>query len=178
MIDNLSFVATSQTHSNKNRFATLNFLESLSETALVRWVAESDYGYPFVLTLHAIGMALVVGIVLMIDLRIVGFAARVQLSALRRFFLVAWVGLAINLVSGSLLFLANYTAFIHNTAFITKISLLVVGGIATAWLSREIDSTADAPPSSRAKTIAAISIAIWLCAITAGRIVGYTSVPE
>lgn len=156
----------------------MNFLESWSQTSLVRWVAESDYGYPFVLTLHAIGMAFVVGIVLMIDLRVVGFAARVQLSALRRFFLVMWIGFVINLVSGSLLFLANYTAFLHNTAFLIKISLLITGAGATVWLAREIDPSENAQISNRARLIGALSILIWLGAITAGRIVGYTSVPE
>jgi hypothetical protein len=157
----------------------LNLFESWPQTSLVRWVAESDYGYPTVLTLHSIGMALVVGIVLMIDLRIVGFAKTVSLTALRRFFFVMWIGFAINLVSGSLLFLANHTAFLHNTAFLTKLSLLIVGAIATAFLSRDVAQSNDSGQvSPRARVIAAISIAVWLGAITAGRIVGYTSVPE
>jgi hypothetical protein len=162
----------------------LQFLESLSETELVRWVAESDYGYPFVLTMHAIGMALVVGIVLIVNLRVLGCAKRISLASLRAFFRVAWLGLAINVVSGSLLFCANYTAFLHNVAFITKISLLIVGGIGTGVLARELnlstvtDATGIELPSQKARAIAAILVIVWLGAITAGRIVGYTSVPE
>jgi hypothetical protein len=158
--------------------ARLNFLESISQTALVRWTAESDWGYPIVLTSHAIGMALVVGILLMIDLRVLGLANKISLDSLRLYFRVAWVGLLINACSGTLLFLANYTAFLHNTAFLTKMSLLALGGLATWILVREISSSTVDQPSRRARVIASVCIAIWLGAIVAGRIVGYTSVPE
>jgi hypothetical protein len=163
----------------------LELLETWSQTSLVRWVAESDYGYPFVLTLHAIGMALVVGIMLMVDLRVIGFAKDISIASLKRFFLIAWIGLAINATSGALLFLANYTAFLHNTAFITKLSLLVVAAFGTAWLTKELklsgisaDSTGAEIPSQKARVLAVALVILWLGAIAAGRIVGYTSMPE
>jgi hypothetical protein len=161
----------------------LQLLEDWSQSELVRWVAESDYGYPFILTLHAIGMALVVGIVLILNLRVLGFATKISISSLRLFFKIAWLGLAINVMSGTLLFLANYTAFLHNVAFITKISLLIVGGAATGLLAKELNlstmiSAGIEIPSRKARVIAGISIFLWLGAITAGRIVGYTSMPE
>jgi hypothetical protein len=158
--------------------ANLNFLETVSQTALVRWTAESDWGYPIVLTSHAIGMALVVGILLMLDLRVLGMAKTISFDSLRIYFRVAWLGLVVNACSGTLLFLANYTAFLHNTAFLTKISLLAVGGLATWTLVREISSSPVDQPSRRARVIASVCIAIWLGAIVAVRIVGYTSAPE
>jgi FtsH-binding integral membrane protein len=156
----------------------LSLFESLSQTALVRWTAESDWGYPIVLTSHAIGMALVVGILLMLDLRVLGLANKMSFDSLRIYFRVAWLGLIVNACSGTLLFLANYTAFLHNTAFLTKMSLLVIGGFGTWMLVREVSSSPSDQPSRRARVIASLCIAIWLGAIVAGRIVGYTSVPE
>jgi hypothetical protein len=156
----------------------LSLLESLSQSALVRWTAESDWGYPIVLTSHAIGMALVVGILLMLDLRVLGLGNKMPFDSLRIYFRVAWLGLIVNACSGTLLFLANYTAFLHNTAFLAKMSLLVIGGFATWILVREVSSSPSDQPSRRARVIASVCIAIWLGAIVAGRIVGYTSVPE
>jgi len=156
----------------------LGTLEAISQSSLVRWVAESDWGYPIVLTLHALGMALVVGIMMMFDLRVLGFAARVPLTSARSFFPVAWSGFAVNLCSGTLLFLANYAAFLHNTAFLTKISLLSIAAVVTYFLSREVTATGTEISSPRAKILAALCLLLWLGAITAGRIVGYTSVPE
>ena len=164
----------------------MGLLETLSQTPLVRWVAESDWGYPIVLTTHALGMGMVVGIMLMVDLRVLGFAARMPLPTVRLFFPVAWSGFAVNLVSGTLLFLANYTAFLHNVAFLTKITFLILGALSTYFLSRNISSNLLGDPaadsiaiaSRRAQVLAAVCIFCWLIAITAGRIVGYTSLPE
>lgn len=121
-------------------------------------------------------MALVVGILLMFDLRVLGLGASISFGAIRSYFRVAWIGLVVNVCSGTLLFLANYTAFLHNAAFITKISLLIVAGFGTWLLSREVSKPADA--TRRARIIAYACIALWIGAIVAGRIVGYTSVPE
>jgi hypothetical protein len=156
----------------------LGILEVISQSSIVQWVAASDWGYPIVLTAHALGMALVVGIMLMLDLRVIGFAARVPLTTARLFFPVAWSGFAVNLVSGTLLFFANYTAFLHNAAFLTKISLLLLGAIVTFFLSRELYERNDETVTQSAKVMAWVCLILWLGAIVAGRIVGYTSVPE
>ena len=159
----------------------MQLLEDWSQSELIRWVAESDYGYPTVLTLHSIGMGLVVGIMLIVNLRVLGLAPGMQLFWLRRFFLFAWIGLVVNAVSGTLLFLANYTAFLHNVAFFTKLALLAAAAVATAMLSKELPEQADSdavPLTSRARLLAAVSVVLWLGSITAGRIIGYTSMPE
>ncbi|GAB1269985.1 hypothetical protein NBRC116493_32380 [Aurantivibrio infirmus] len=163
----------------------MQLLESFSETSLMIWVIESNYGYPIVLSLHAVGMALVIGIMLMFNLRVLGLVPSIPLSSVTRFFKVAWIGLAINLISGTLLFCGNYSAFLHNTAFLSKLSLLIAGSIGTWFLAKEVrNSTVIIQPSpnelasKKAKIIAAALILIWLSAITAGRIVGYTSIPE
>ena len=153
----------------------MQFLESLSQTSLILWVAESNYGYPIVLTLHSLGMALVVGIMLVADLRVVGVAKTIPFSLLRQFFLFAWIGLGINAASGTLLFLANYSAFLTNTAFITKIVLLIIAAVLTVFMNRSISD--DNNISKLAKILAVVCILLWLGATTAGRIVGYTSVP-
>ena len=158
---------------------TLQILESLSNTALVMWVAESDFGYPIVLTLHAIGMALVVGIVMTFDLRVIGVAPQVPLPAFRAFFRVAWIGLAINVVSGTLLFCANFSAFLHNTAFIAKLVLLAAAAVATALVARRLQTEGNLTvPSANTRVLATLCLVLLLGAITAGRIIGYTSVPE
>jgi hypothetical protein len=156
----------------------LQALEYLSQTPLVLWVAESDFGYPTVLTLHSIGMALVVGIIMMFDLRVIGIGAAIPLRAFDVFFPVAWTGLLINVISGALLFCANYSAFLHNTAFITKLVLLFTAAIAAWQLTRRIDRGALEWQTTASRGLAALSLALLLGAITAGRIIGYTSVPE
>ena len=127
-------------------------------------------------------MALVIGIMLVVDLRVIGAVKVLSFNTLRTFFTVAWIGLAINAGSGTLLFLANYSAFLTNTAFITKIVLLSVGAVLTVVLSKLLSPFASTNEEtitypSNARILATVCLIIWLGAITAGRIVGYTSVP-
>jgi hypothetical protein len=155
------------------------FLLGLQETPLATWVRESDWGYPIVLTCHAIGMALVVGPVLAFDLRVLGYAKKIPLDWFAAPFAIAWCGFAINFVSGILLFITNASVFIGKWAFQVKLLLIVAAGIATWLLSARIAAEArlDAPgaisPPRHTRT-ALLSIAFWLGAIVAGRIIAYT----
>ena len=127
------------------------------------------------LSAHAIGMSIVVGVVLMIDLRVLGFAERIPISAFERLFSVAWVGVAINVVSGVMLFSADAQRFATNYMFQIKIALIFVGAISVWVLLREImgGPRGEAVITPRAKVVAAISIVLWLGAITAGRLTAY-----
>ena len=82
----------------------LTWLEATQWPA--EWVRSSTAGYPSMIALHALGMAIMVGLSLLLDLRILGWFAGIPLPALRRFFGLAWVGFGINFVSGSMLFSA------------------------------------------------------------------------
>ena len=87
----------------------MGFLAWLEATGLAEWVRSSTAGYPSMIALHALGMAIMVGLSLLLDMRILGWFAGVPLQALRRFFALAWLGFGINFVSGSMLFSAQAT---------------------------------------------------------------------
>ena len=86
------------------------------------------------IALHALGMAIMVGLSLLLDLRILGWFAGIPLQALRRFFGLAWVGFGINFVSGSALFSAQATSYIVDWVFMTKMTLVLLGAITAAIL--------------------------------------------
>lgn len=151
-------------------------LEWLENSAVARLVQESTWGYPIVLSSHAIGMAILVGIVLMINFRVLGFASGVPVPALRVMFRVAFVGLVINVVSGTMLFVANADAFYESNPFRIKIILLIVGGILLAVLSRRVfgrREPAERFPETGTRVIAGVAIVVWLGVIVAGRLIAY-----
>ena len=156
----------------------MQLLDEFSQTSLIRWVAESDWGYPIVLTGHALGMSLVVGMLMIYDLRVLGLGQRIPLPAFRPLFRVAWLGFAVNLISGTLLFCANYSAFIRNAAFISKISLLCLAALVSWWLARTVARDDAQSTATRTRLVASLGLLLWLGAISAGRIVAYTNVPE
>ena len=152
-------------------------LEWLESSALARMVQESMWGYPIVLSSHAVGMAILVGLALMINFRVLGLASKVPLTALKTMFRIAWVGLVINVVSGTMLFVANADAFFESTPFWLKISLLVIAVTLLVMLSRRIpdagESAQDYVPTPQVRWIAFLSSLAFFGVIVFGRLIAY-----
>jgi hypothetical protein len=133
-------------------------------------------GYPSMIALHAIGMAVMVGLSLVIDLRLLGWFAGIPVPALTRFFGLAWLGFGVNTLSGSALFSAQATSYIVDPIFMTKIVLVFVGAITAAILQPAVAKSAAWPGGqvpAGIKAIAAIAIVVWLGAIVTGRLTAY-----
>src|SRR4029434_6985889 len=79
----------------------VQYLDWIENTWFGIWVRESGsiWSYPMIITLHSYGMAMLVGVSAVIDLRLLGFASRVPLASLRRLFLLIRVGFWISLAS-------------------------------------------------------------------------------
>ena len=86
-------------------------LESIETTQLGLWLRESPsvWAFPMVLTLHTVGLAVLIGASWVLDLRLLGVGRHVPLSAFRWVFPTVAVGLVINLLTGVLLFMGSVT---------------------------------------------------------------------
>ena len=151
----------------------MDFLTWIEGTGVAFWVRESTWGYPIVLSSHAVGMAVVVGVVTMIDIRVLGFAPRIPISAFRNLFTLTWAGFAMNFVSGCLLFTGDPKKFFFSTPFRIKIILIILGMISIWMLLRAVRSTDTGVCTARARLIAFLSLICWFGAITAGRLIAY-----
>ncbi len=144
--------------------------EWLENTSVALWVGESLWAYPFMLSLHVIGLAIVVGILSMLDLRLLGSFKGIRTAAFLPLIRFAWIGFLINAISGCFLFSSQATTFVQNKAFLIKIACIFVGAILTAVLQNKLrDPSAD----DSMKGLAVLSLALWLVAITAGRLTAY-----
>jgi hypothetical protein len=154
----------------------MDVLAALEASAFATWLRESGslWAYPTVLTLHTVGLSLLVGANVVLDLRILGFARRIPLAPLIRLFRVMWVGFVVNAVSGVMLFVADATVKGTQMIFFVKLALIVCGVINIISLRRIF--TADAVTgvlSGWSKLLAVTSLVIWAGAITAGRFMAY-----
>jgi hypothetical protein len=171
----------------------MELLTWLELTDFSTWLRESDWGYPVLLCVHAVGMGMVVGITWMYAARILGYAKSFPLAGFDKLFGLAWFGFAINLLSGVLLFVGEPRRLFATPAFWIKMVLILFAGVSLWALAKALHGTdpydADDLPGpdgavagdvavTTAARIAAIStIVFWLAAITAGRIIGYTMPP-
>lgn len=155
----------------------MGFLEWLQASALGTFVAENLWAYPTLETLHVMGMALLVGVLGLTNLRVLGYKPELPLVGTRQLLPLAWLGFTVNLITGLGLFSSDAVYFFESWTFRIKILLIILAGINAAVLSREIfrdaavGSDVTLPPS--AKWIAGSSLVFWLGAILAGRLVAY-----
>ena len=153
---------------------TLGFLGWVEATKLAECVRSSSPGYPSMIALHALGMAIMVGLSLVIDLRVLGWFAGIPLQALNRFFRLAWIGFGINLISGTALFTAQATSYIVDWVFMTKMTLVLLGAITAGILQPAIaKATPGAELSGGMKAVAGLAIVFWIVAIIMGRLTAY-----
>lgn len=152
----------------------MGFLTWLEATGLADWVRMGDYGYPSMIALHAVGMAVMVGLSLVIDLRVLGWFAGIPLQALKLFFGIAWIGFGINFLSGSALFSAQATSYIVDWIFLTKMALVFLGAVTAAILQPAVvQAGAGGQLSAGTRAVAAVAIVFWVVAIVMGRLTAY-----
>jgi hypothetical protein len=155
------------------------FLEWLQGTWVGVLVAESLWGYPLLETIHSIGMAMLIGSLGLINLRVLGYKAELPLLRTRELLPLAWLGFTLNAISGTLLFTSDAVYFFDKWTFRVKMVLIVLGGINAALLGRRVFAEAAAPgasavpPTLGTKWIAATSLLFWFGAVCAGRLVAY-----
>jgi hypothetical protein len=139
------------------------------------WVREAStmFAFPFILVVHAWGMGLLAGSNAAVDLRILGFAPRVPVSAMAKFYPVMWFGFVINAISGLLLLIGYPTKALTNPVFYLKLLCIAVGMILMSWVRRRV-FPGDATLTRHVKAMAALSLLVWAGAIVAGRLLAYT----
>jgi hypothetical protein len=155
----------------------VGFLEWLQFSPPASFVAETLWAYPLFETLHSLGMALLMGSLGLINLRILGYKPELPILGTLALLPLAWLGFTVNLISGLALFISDPIVFWGSVSFKIKLSLIALAGINTFILSQSVFSVAraggDAAPSKAAKRVAASSLVFWVGAIILGRLVAY-----
>ena len=153
-----------------------DLFSNLESSGFATWLRESNtiWAYPMVLTLHTVGLALLVGANATLDLRLLGFGRSIPMPVMEQSFRVMWVGFWINAASGALLFAADATTKGSTRLFVMKLSLVALG-VVVIMATRRVAFGKDAGPdvSGLAKGLAVLSLVVWVTAITAGRLMAY-----
>lgn len=153
-------------------------LAAVEAWPVVLALRRSLWVYPLINTGHIVGLALLFGAILPLDLRLLGFWRSIPIGGLARILVpVAVTGLLLAVGTGALLFSVRATEYAEMPLFQLKL-LLVAAASANALLlrgTRSWDAAILGAPSGRGwlGAAGALSIVLWLAAITAGRLIGY-----
>ena len=124
---------------------------------------KNSWLFPAIQSIHLAGIALLVGTIVIADLRLLGYVLpRHSVSGVTRQF-APWTraGLAIMLTTGPILFASDVPRYIHNPAFMLKMAVLM--------LALVFHFTVHAKSEKNGKWIAVLSIALWTCVVLGGR---------
>jgi hypothetical protein len=148
----------------------MDFLLWYEEGPIGIFIRESLWGYPITLSSHAVGMATVMGVVVVLCMRVLGFAKALSIPAFDKLLIVGWVGFIINLISGLVLFAGTSTTYFFQGAFQLKIGAIVLGGILLKFV---LSAVRDNKPQVTQKLLAIACIACWTVGMVTGRLMAY-----
>jgi hypothetical protein len=137
----------------------------------IPWIASNVYAYPLLEAAHIAGIALLLGNLVLLELRVWGAARELPLPALARWTLtLALSGFGIVAASGLLMFASQPQEMLANRAFVIKMGLIALAGCNAAWFHAR---GGVARPDATARALTALSSGLWIAAIISGRWIGY-----
>ena len=156
----------------------MGLLSWLESTAYSDWILTSYTGWPLMLSAHAIGLAIIVGISFSLNLRMLGLYSAIPFSTMCKFVPIAWAGFIINLCTGLSLFMTQATTYITSGPFITKITFIILGCVNLHYTRKIIIREAEnweslSRPAPLAVGLAASSFVFWTAATITGRLIAY-----
>ena len=158
----------------------LSFCKWLEQTSLGASVRESLWLFPALETLHLLGMAALVGTIAVFDLRLLGWVMRRErVSELAgRLLPWTWAAFAVQVVTGTLLFMSEAVKVYANPAFRLKMLLIFLAGLQALIFHRTAYRNVAAWDDSGvlpvgAKIAGFVSMVLWIGVVAAGRFIGF-----
>lgn len=154
--------------------------QAVYDTGWATAIRESEVVFPVIETVHVMALALIVGTIAVVDLRLLGVVLRDAPAGdvERRIVPITWVGFAVMALSGGLLLASEAAKIIHNPAFIVKFVAMGLAGANVAlfhWRARPqvLATPAGQTLPVQARLAAIASLTLWLVVIAAGRAIAY-----
>jgi len=149
----------------------LNFCEWLEHTALISTIAGTGWMYASFSVLHYFSLFVLVGTIVLIDLRVLGLAARSQRIATvaEQLFPWTWTALGLALFSGFVMFATDAGDYYPDRIFRIKMTVIFLALVFAILVHRNIPKWDRSPgTSAAAKLVALVSLLLWVGAILAG----------
>lgn len=147
-------------------------------SALNQWIVAAYWVWPVFEIIHFLGLSLLFGGLLIIDLRLAGHFRRFSPAATHSLIPVVLLGFMLNLITGVLFFFGDPLTYATNAAFQLKMILIVFAGLNALifyWkLSPQIHTwDLDSAPPRIAKVVGYTSLILWTAILLCGRLIPY-----
>ena len=156
--------------------SVLEAFQSVQFSSLLVVLRSSPWFFPVVATIHLMGLTVIGGAVLLVDLRLLGFGLRQQPVAQLARDAERWLfgSLAVMLVTGILLFMCFAQKYYYLTFFWVKMAALIAVVIFTVSVRRRVVMADEARINPvRSRVVALISLSLWTTVALGGRYIGF-----
>ena len=150
----------------------MNIFYWMEDSPVGMMISSSIWGYPIALSIHALGMGVLVGISVMLALRVLGLADAIPRSAVMPYWRLAQAGFVVNLISGSALFMGSASSLAENWALYAKFGFLILSLILTYRMVK-VSYRTQRGTKSGDRVLAFSAICSWVLTIIFGRLIGY-----
>lgn len=155
----------------------IQIAELIQQSELAEILRNSLWLYPLINTGHIIGISLLVGSIMALDLRILGCWPSINLKAVATVSqALVLTGLILAITFGLLLFITRPIDYIHSEVFIAKLTLIVIALANALTLSLSASWKKALSANSwgfQPKAQAFVSLFLWLTIVFLGRLIGY-----
>jgi hypothetical protein len=153
-------------------------VQAIEGGAINSWIMSSYWLWPVLEIIHFVGLSLLLGAMLIVDLRLAGYLRQIDIMATHRLLPWATFGFLLNLATGTLFFLGDPARYSINIGFQLKMVLVLIAGLNALWFIWKInprvaswDAHGDTPKD--AKAVAVISLLAWFAVLLLGRLIPY-----
>jgi hypothetical protein len=158
----------------------LDWCTWVENTPFALSIAESSYYFPLLETAHVVGLALVLGTIAIVDLRLLGLASRSRAvrDVIAETLPFTWGGFALALVTGALMFISRATDYFDSVPFRIKLVLLALAGLNMIVFHiltmRTLDGWNESETTpANARVAGASSMLLWIAIVFAGRWIAF-----
>jgi len=159
-----------------------SIFQAIHDSPVSRFIREATVAFPALESLHVIAFTLVLGTIVIVDLRLIGRLSHRRGAArlIRELLPFTWAAFAVAVATGLLMFASNAVTYAENSLFWWKMAVLVLAGanmgIFHLGVYRRIaEWDADFPPPRSARLAGLGSMLLWTAVIVLGRYIGFTT---
>ena len=148
------------------------------DSALNQLIVGAWWIWPVLEIFHFIGLSLLLGGLLVIDLRLAGYFRILSPATTHKLLPLVLTGFALNMITGILFFYGDPVTYANSAAFQLKMILIVVAGLNALLYYWKLHSlvhhwTADTDSTALAKMVAWTSLGVWTAVLLCGRLIPY-----
>ena len=155
----------------------LPYFQWVASTTISQTISNSSWAFAVIESIHLLGLSVIGGAVLMLDLRLLGFGLRRQSAAELAREVQPWLvgSLLVMLVTGALLFTSEPIKCYYSTPFWVKMTCLLLAIVFTFTVRRSVTMAAGTRVRPlRYKLVALVSLALWFGVGAGGRWIGFS----